>query len=411
MSVALAEPYDLEIISSAASCRHCGSTLDAVFCDLGMQPLANGLLTAEQVEGPQRYYPLRPMVCRECLLVQLPNIVQPEEMFEQYLYFSGQSSTWVRHCQELAAMLTCRFAPTRVLEIASNDGTLLRCFDDSVNVIGVDPAENIADQYQDGPMTVCAYWGRKTATGYDGLFEARDLIVAMNVLAHVPDLDDFVGGIEVALAPDGVAVFEFPWIANLIADKQWDTIYHEHYSYLSLLAAQRVLGRRALRVFDVEEIATHGGSLRLYCCHNDSRAHLTTASVPRILRTEAARGLHHIDTYEDFQAVPPAERLKALDVLTASDKVTVGYGAPAKGVTWLNYLGVGAETFRFIVDSTPAKQGKFTPGGRVPILPPDALDAQVERIVVLPWNWLEEIRRKIDRDCPWQPEVIARPFL
>lgn len=393
-------------------CRNCAAALDAVFCDLGMQPIANGLLGPGEVDGPQTYYPLKPLVCRNCLLVQLPSVVAREESFNgSYPYFSGQSADWVRHCEAFVMQALVRFAPWHVLELGSNDGTLLRMFAERGcgEVVGVEPSGNVAEFARtQGVATVCDFFGRRLVESE--LWTPRwDLIVANNVLAHVPDLDDFVGGMTNALAPEGVVTIEFPWIANLVEQAQWDTIYHEHYSYFSLLAVQRVLGRRGLRIFDVEQIATHGGSLRVYACHQGAKQ-LTQAAVAHLLRDEGARRLHSLDTYEDFQAVPPAERKVALDVLADSPLRTAGYGAPAKGMTFLNYCGLGPETIEFLVDSTPAKQGKFTPGSRIPVLAPDALTKAIGRVLVLPWNWAEEIRAKIAKDCRWKPEILARPF-
>lgn len=392
-------------------CRNCGSVLGHVFCDLGMQPLANGLLTEEQCHEPQTYYPLKAFVCQKCLLVQLPPIVRRERMFSDYAYFSGQSAQWRNHCAALAEDLMEEFGREHavVVEIASNDGTLSAEFNKlGARTYGVDPARTTYEAAkQNGVFTIQAYWGRETASW----IEKSDIIVGQNVLAHVPDLDDFVGGVRDNLKPEGVAVFEFPWLVNLIEQAQWDTIYHEHYSYLSFWSAQYLLADRGLRIFRVEQTTTHGGSLRIFCCHTASREHMAERSLGVVSDYEVDNGYHNLRTYTDFEAVPRHEREIARNKLMGEMWETVGYGAPAKGITFLNYCGLGTETIKYIVDSTPAKQGMYTPGTRIPIYSPSALQAtRPTRILVLPWNWLDEIKAKIKKDCDWHPIVRARPF-
>ncbi len=388
-------------------CRNCGATVSLVFADLGTQPLANAFLATET--SFEARYPLRAVVCEACWLVQLDHVPPRQAMFTEYPYFSGQSDQWVLHCRALADQLVGRYRPRRVIEIASNDGTLLRQFQASgvTDVLGIEPAYNVAKHAEwAGVPTLAEYWGRVVAD----LVEPADLIVAQNVLAHVPDLDDFIGGITAALNPRGVVVFEFPWLWRLIEQGQWDTIYHEHHSYLSLTAVQNVLAPHGLYVFGVEEVSTHGGSLRVYAANGGWRSKSGPGGMG-LLAFERAVGLNEPHIYRAFSKVPGIERDHARARLCGKQITTVGYGAAAKGVTFLNYCAIGRETITAIVDSTPAKQGKFTPGGRIPIIHPERLkELRPSRIVVLPWNWREEIETKIRAQSDWHPEVLARPF-
>jgi len=391
-------------------CRACDAPLEIVFADLGMQPLANAYLMTYQRDSAEPFWPLRAYVCERCLLVQLPSIVPAEAMFAAYDYRSGVSDSWRAQEHDLASALAARFEPRLVADIGCNDGTLLRAFKDhDIRAEGVDPAREPVDEcLNSGLLAYCAYWGLAFAK----LWGARpDLIVAQNVLAHVPDINDFLAGVTHALADDGVFIVEFPWLLNLIRGRQWDTIYHEHYSYLSLLALTSLFGRHDLRIFDVDRLATHGGSLRVYACRAQYNGRWPDARVAHALDEEGQSLLHQPSTYAAFASVPEADREIVRAQLGRGIR-TAGYGAPAKGTVFLNYCGLGRDRISFIVDSTPAKQGKLVPGVRIPIVAPDVLGlSRPERIVVLPWNWYDEIRAKIVRDCDWHPLVWSKQHM
>lgn len=400
-------------------CRNCGATAEIVFCDLGAQALANSYLRSEDLDKPETFYPLKPVICPECRLVQLPPLVAPEEIFRDYAFFSGQSQSWMKHCEQFAIHILvdrlCRVE--RVLEIASNDGVLLEQFKHhGCKVLGVEPARNIAWQAQFcGTPTIPEFFGvalaqRLRTSGY-----SPDLIVANNVLAHCPDFDDFLGGVRLLMTDNTVATFEVPHLAKLIESDAWDCLYHEHYSTFGFVTIQRVFAMRGLRVFDVEELDVHGGSLRVYVCLEGSSVHPTNAAPAQLSRWEQEHGFWDVSTLAEFAKRPPETKCKtmmALSVFREAGLTIAGYGAPAKGSTFLNYCGFGPETIEFIVDSTPAKQRRFMPGSRIPILPIEALQERKPDVIwILPHNWETEIREKIERDCDWHPTVICRPWL
>lgn len=393
------------------TCRNCGSGAERTFVDLGVQPLANSYLRAHELDEPEVHYPLRPVICEQCRLVQLPVYAGPAAIFTDYAFFSGQSRSWVEHCDEFATQATALFPMERVLEIASNDGTLLEAFRGrGCGVLGVEPARNVAWVAQTaGIPTIVEFFGSALARRLrDGGYQP-DLIVANNVLAHVPDLGDFLRGVELLMSDDTVATFEFPHLAKLIENDGWDAMYHEHLSYFGFITAQRVMTSRGLRVFDVERLDVHGGSIRLYVCKHSSARWQTGAAPAQLSRWEQEHGYWNLEALAGYAACPPRAKRETLRVLSGFNSI-VGYGAPAKGSTWLNYLGLGPEMIEYVVDSTPAKQGKFLPGSRIPVLPPEVLqERRPETILILPWNWRETIIEKIQRDCDWDPTVICRP--
>ncbi len=386
------------------NCRNCHAELSRVFVDLGTSPLSNAYVRADQLDEPEPHFPLRPYICDECLLVQLPVFETPETIFGSYGFFSSQSQTWVDHCNDFADRAVERFRPKRVLELASNDGVMLRAFHrHGMTVTGVEPARNVARHaLLEGLPTIDRFFGRELAAELVTDGYRADLIVANNVLAHVPDLDDFLEGIKAVLAPDGVVSIEVPDLVRLIEDNQFDQIYHEHFSYFTANSACDALRRRGLAVFDVEGVSTHGGSLRLYANHTGIRREEYYAPL----------GYTEVEAFMAYRQRPAALKQRVLELLTGlrhEGKIIAGYGAPAKATTFLSYCGIGPETIEFIVDSTPSKQRKYLPGARIPILHPDALiERQPDVIVILPWNWSEEITAKIARDCLWEPMVLCR---
>jgi SAM-dependent methyltransferase len=389
-------------VSASPACRSCGAVLSHTFLDLGSQPLANSFLTREELEhGDEERYPLHARICRECLLVQVEAVVPPERIFSDYAYFSSYSDTWLEHAARFAqaARERLQLGPgSRVLEVASNDGYLLRSFVAvGIPVLGIEPAANVAAAaIEAGVPTEIAFFGSGLAEDLAARGLAADLVVANNVLAHVPDLDDFAQGLRSALKRDGVLMIEVPHLLRLIEETQFDTIYHEHFSYFSLLSAKDVLRRRGLRIFDVEELATHGGSLRLWVSRDeDAPRRPELESVERVLSKERASGLDELAGYTSF--APRVERLLAelrafLDEARGEHARVAAYGAAAKGNTLLNAAHITSEAVEYVVDRNPHKQGRFLPGSHLPILEPEhVLRDRPEYLLVLPWNLKEEI--------------------
>lgn len=399
-------------------CRGCRGPLspDDVFCDLGAQPLANALLTHDQLVLAEVHYPLRPLVCRSCLLVQLPNVPDPSDLFPGgYPFFSGQSATWFAHCKTFAdaiVKMASLGSTSRVIEIGSNDGTMLRRFRGlGIPALGVEPCARVAEHaLMEGLATIQGFWSesfaRELAAGHTGEASGvtksgkANLVIANNVLAHVPDLLDFLRGVRAILAPGGIASFEVPHILNLIQDGAYDQVYAEHHCYFSLHSLRRALELAGLRACGVEVIPTHGGSLRVYA---DVGPH-DTIDIDQVvvLEAEKAAALDCVEGYLAFAAVPPRIKRDARFVLTEhTGHKIVGYGASAKAAVTLNYLGIGPEWIEFVADTTPAKWGHYIPGARIPIVSPRQLEeAQPDVVVNFAWNWREESEANIRRACP-----------
>ena len=380
-------------------CRACYSPLSFVFADLGRSPPSNAFRTREQLDQPEYTLPLRVFVCDNCKLVQMPAYEQPENIFTDYAYLSGASPTWIQHTKEFAATMTAALNLTKeslVAEVASNDGCTLQHFQDlGVPVIGVEPAENVARiATKKGVPTIVAFFGKKIAREIAASHGHADLIHAANVLAHVPNIHDFVSGFTELLAPQGIATFEFPHVGNLIKETQLDTIYHEHYSYLSLLALEPIFRSHWLRVCHVDRLSTHGGSIRLHVCHSNSR-HLEDATVAILRADETYMGLNDLKTYSRFQK--KAERVKRdlvqflMDRAEANTRV-VGFGAPAKATTLLNFCGIDADLVRYTVDAAMTKQGKYIPGTRIPIYAEEEFfKDRPDYVLIFPWNLTDAI--------------------
>jgi len=406
---------------SAPTCRSCGAPLTTTFIDLGETPLANSYVTAEDVAtGRERRFPLHARVCGRCFLVQVDDPVEPAAIFSDYAYFSSMSDSWVEHARRYALAMIERFRlgpQSLVVEVASNDGYLLQHFlAAGVPALGVEPAANVAAAaVKRGVPTEVAFFGRATAQRLAAQGASADLTAANNVLAHVPDIRDFLGGFAVLLAPDGVATFEFPHLLNLIREVQFDTIYHEHFSYLSLIAVEAAFAACGLRAFDVEELPTHGGSLRLYACRTNAR-HRETERLVALRARERAGGLDTLDAYRGFAPrVEAAKRdfLAFLAAARAEGKRVAAYGAAAKGNTFLNVCGIKADDIVAVFDRSPAKQGRLLPGSHVPILAPQRLaDVRPDYLVVLPWNLFDEIRAQTQAIGQWDGRwVVALPAL
>jgi 2-polyprenyl-3-methyl-5-hydroxy-6-metoxy-1,4-benzoquinol methylase len=397
-------------------CRFCASPLQAVFADLGMSPLANSYLTAEQGNRMEPFYPLRALVCSECFLVQLEEYESPDHIFSDYAYFSSYSSSWLEHSERYAAAMVERFGfdgGSHVVEVASNDGYLLQFFKErGIPVLGIEPAANVAEvAVQKGLPTLVEFFGVETARSLVPQSRA-DLLIGNNVLAHVPDINDFVGGMKILLKPGGVITMEFPHLMRLIDEKQWDTIYHEHFSYLSFTTARRVFAAHGLRLFDVEEIPTHGGSLRIFGCHDDDAAKSDTERARELLEREEAAGYSRVETYLDYGervAEDKREILAMLIALKDEGKRIAGYGAPAKGNTLLNYCGVGRDFLDYTVDLNPHKQGHLLPGTHIPIRSPDAIrDDRPDVVFILPWNIKDEIVEQLGFIRDWGGTFAVR---
>jgi SAM-dependent methyltransferase len=385
-------------------CRSCGTPLTHVFADLGSSPLANAYLTATQLEEPEPFYPLRVYVCESCFLVQLPQVVSPAEMFQDYAYFSSYSDSWLRHARTYAEQMIDRFdldSASKVVEIASNDGYLLRHFKEHrVPVLGIEPAANVAAAAQEaGIVTLVEFFGLDSARRLRADGEEADLLVGNNVLAHVPDLTGFVAGLKILLKPGGVVTMEFPHLLRLIESGEFDTIYHEHLFYFSLLAVERVFALAGLTLFDVEELPTHGGSLRIYARHTEGDSKPVYSAVHELRAREREAGLERLDVYGSFDERAREVKRSLLEFLiraSRAGKSIVGYGAPAKGNTLLNYCGIRRDFLDYVVDRSPHKQGLFLPGTHLPILDPDAVsETKPDYLLILPWNLRDEIMEQM----------------
>jgi SAM-dependent methyltransferase len=397
-------------LNATPTCRSCGTPLQHTFLDLGRQPLANSFLTQEQLtEGDEGRYPLHARVCEECLLVQVEEVVPPAEIFSDYAYFSSYSDTWLEHAARFAELARERLGldeGSLVLEIASNDGYLLRNFVGmGIPVHGVEPAANVAQvAVAAGVPTEVAFFGLERAEDLVARGFEADLVVANNVFAHVPDLDDFARGLARVLKPEGVISIEVPHLLRMIERTEFDTIYHEHFSYFSLLSCRDVLSRRGLRIFDVEELDTHGGSLRIWASHALSDRP-ETAAVERVLADERDAGLDSLDGYRAF--APRVEHVLAelrrfLHQATAGGSRVAAYGAAAKGNTLLNSAGVTTEEVAYVVDRSPHKQGRFLPGSHLPIFQPDHVRRdRPAYLLVLPWNLKDEITAQMADVREW----------
>lgn len=397
------------------TCRFCGTPLSHVFVDLGMSPLSNAYLAQSQLLDPEPFYPLKVFVCDHCHLVQLPEFEPPENIFSDYAYFSSVSDSWLRHCEQYAEAMRNRLSlgsASLVMEVASNDGYLLQYFRrGGIPVLGVEPAANVAETaVAAGIPTVVRFFGAQAADDLAAEGHQADLLIGNNVLAHVPDINDFVEGLRRALKPEGVLTLEFPHLARLMQDRQFDTIYHEHFSYLSFTVVTRILAEHGLAVFDVEEIPTHGGSLRVFAARTEAGREVE-AAVQALLQREADQGLTDLQHYLGFDAEVAAVKRDLLSFLIEarrSGASVVGYGAAAKGNTLLNYCGIRTDLLDYVADLSPHKQGKFLPGTHVPIVAPDRIrETRPAYVLILPWNLRAEIMEQLAYIREWGGRFVV----
>jgi SAM-dependent methyltransferase len=392
-------------------CRFCGKPLEHTFVDLGTSPLCQRHVTPADFDKPEPTWPLHVYVCDDCHLVQLPSYVPADEIFTaDYAYFSSYSDTWLAHAKRYAETMTQRLSlgpSSKVIEVASNDGYLLQYFVAlGVPVLGIEPTANTAAAArQKNIPTEEVFLGLETATGIVARHGPADLVCGNNVLAHVPDLNDFVSGLATLLKPDGVLTMEFPHLARLIAENQFDTIYHEHYSYFWFTTVERVFAAHGVRLFDVEQLPTHGGSLRIYGRRADSAAHPVTPRVAELKRAELHAGYGSLDAAAAFAERVKETKRKLLEFLIGAKRAgkrVAGYGAPGKGNTLLNYCGIRTDFIDFTVDRNPHKQGNYLPGSRIPILAPDAIRRhKPDYLLILPWNLRDEIIRQTSYIREW----------
>jgi C-methyltransferase C-terminal domain/Putative zinc binding domain/Methyltransferase domain len=406
----------LAIPDSRAICRSCGTRLRETFVDLGMSPLCQTHIEPHQLNAMEPFYPLHVWVCHECFLVQLEEYVSPQQIFADYAYFSSYSDSWVQHARRYVEMACDRFVLTDrslVMEIASNDGYLLQHFvARGVPCRGIEPAANVAVvAEQRGIPTTVRFFGLESARAIAAEHGLANLLLGNNVLAHVPDINDFVAGLQALLAPGGTVTMEFPHLERLMAENQFDTIYHEHFSYLSLGAVEGIFARHRLRIFDVERLPTHGGSLRIFACHADDGSRPTQPAVSAVLTGEQHAGLRALSTYAHFGARVRETKNQLLRFLIDTrevGKTIVGYGAPGKGNTLLNYCGIRTDYLDFTVDRSPHKQGRFTPGTRIPILAPERIrDHRPDFVLILPWNLRDEITSSMSFIRDWGGRFVV----
>ncbi|MDP3941685.1 MAG: class I SAM-dependent methyltransferase [bacterium] len=398
-------------------CRFCNNKLTHTVMDLGTSPVANNLVKPEEVSLAEPFYILKVFVCEKCWLVQAPNLHAQDEIFtNEYTYFSSYSSSWLKHASEYVSMMVKRFglsSSSQVIELASNDGYLLQYFKEKgINVLGVDPCKNVAAvAIEKGIPTITQFFGTKLASQMVNNGQTADLIVATNVIAHVPDINDFVRGMKTILKPGGVFTCEVAHLLKLMKYNQFDTVYHEHYSYYSFIALKTIFEYHGFVLFDVEELKTHGGSLRIFGKHSENREIAVSGNVEDLLNKENEMGLGTLKAYDDFQErVRKVKRdtLKFLIAEKEKGKTIVGYGAPAKGITFVNYCGIKTDFLDYTVDASPHKQDRFLPGVRIPIYAPEKIaETKPDYVMILPWNLRQEISEKMSSIREWGGKFVT----
>jgi len=399
-----------------AGCLFCSAPLRQTFVDLGMSPLCESYLPAEALNQVERFYPLHAYVCERCFLVQVEQYVSPEAIFTEYAYFSSFSDSWLAHAKAYVDMIASRLGlsgTSRVIELGSNDGYLLQYFvARGMPVLGVEPARNVAEAaVARGVPTHVAMFGRQTARELQAQGLQADLLIGNNVLAQVPDVNDFVAGMKLLLKPGGVITMEFPHLMRLMQENQFDTIYHEHFSYFSFLTAERIFAAHGLRLFDVQELRTHGGSLRIYAGHAEESGTPESEDVTRLRAREASAGLNRLGAYAAFTEQVHETKRRLLEFLInvkRAGKHIAGYGAPGKGNTLLNYCGIRTDFLDYTVDRNPYKHGRFLPGTHIPIHAPEKIrQTRPDYVLILPWNLKDEIMEQVSYIREWAGQFVV----
>jgi SAM-dependent methyltransferase len=408
--------HEKSAVVGGASCRFCGTALRHTFVDLGMSPLCQTHIEPHQLNHMEPFYPLHVWLCHECFLVQLEEYVSPKDIFTEYAYFSSYSDSWVAHAKRYVDAVSARFGLDRskkIMEIASNDGYLLQHFvQKGIPVLGIEPAANVAKAaVAKGIPTTVKFFGVATAKEIVAEHGHADLLLGNNVLAHVPNINDFVGGMKILLRPGGVITMEFPHLFRLMAENQFDTIYHEHFSYLSFYSVEKVFAAHGLTLFDVEELPTHGGSLRIYARHAEDVAKPMSERAKQLRERELRDGVTRIETYSSFAERVRETKRAILDFLIRAKregKTVAGYGAPGKGNTLLNYCGIRQDFLDYTVDRSPHKQGRFTPGTHIPICHPDKIrETRPDYVFILPWNLKDEITGQMAHIREWGGKFVV----
>jgi hypothetical protein len=412
---AVSRPAASVVVPSSA-CRFCATSLLHTFVDLGMSPLCESYLSVQQLNQMEPFYPLHVFVCEKCLLVQLQEYVSAESIFSEYAYFSSYSESWLAHAKQYTQKMIERFAlgpASQVVELASNDGYLLQYFVAAgIPVLGVEPAANVAAAaVKRGVPTLVTFLTRESAVELAAQGITADLLIGNNVLAQVPDLNSFIAGMKLLLNPSGVITMEFPHLLRLMEEGQFDTIYHEHFSYFSFLAVEKIFSAHGLTLFDVEELSTHGGSLRIYACHTEDRSKPATARVVSLREKEEVAGLSRLESYFSFAERAKDTKCELLAFLIHArreGKQVVGYGAPGKGNTLLNYCGIRSELLAYTVDRNPYKQSKFLPGSHIPIFSPERIrQTNPDYVLILPWNLKDEVMQQLAYIREWGGQFVV----
>ena len=402
--------------ATSSQCRFCDEPLEHTFVDLGMSPLANSYISVSKQNEMEPFYPLHVYVCEKCLLVQLEEFEKAADIFSDYAYFSSYSESWLQHAKRYVDMMVERFSfdsHSQVMEIASNDGYLLQYFQaKGVPVLGIEPAANIAKVASEkGIPSIVKFFSVNTAQELVAQGKQADLLVGNNVLAHVPGLNDFVAGIKVILKPRGIVTMEFPYIVRLMAEKQFDTIYHEHFSYFSFQTVEHIFAKHGLTLFDVEEVSTHGGSLRIFGRHTEETSVPVTSNVHDLKQSEQAEGFGDLNRYLSFTESVQETKYRLVEFLISAKregKTVVSYGAPAKGNTLLNFCGVGKDFIDYTVDRSPQKQGCVLPGTHIPVFHPDRIkETQPDYVLILPWNIKDEVMSQMAHIREWGGKFVT----
>jgi SAM-dependent methyltransferase len=406
----------IEEQTATKTCRFCGAGQLRTLIDLGLSPLCETYPSAAALNHGEMYYPLHVYICEKCWLAQLEEYESPESIFSDYAYFASYSDSWLKHCEKYCNEMQARFGlgeESFVAEVASNDGYLLQYFvRQGVPVLGIEPAANVAKvAIEKGVPTLVRFFGRQVANELAAEGRTADLVLGNNVLAQVPDLNDFVGGLEILLKPEGVLTLEFPHLLRLIELNEFDTIYHEHFSYFSLISTIKIMEAHGLRVFDVEELKSHGGSLRVFACRTGCKTHAITSNVQKVMDDEVNAKLDQIEGYESFARQVKETKLELVDFLVTAareGKRVAGYGAPGKSATLLHYCGIGKDLIEYTVDRSLYKQGRYLPGSRIPIYHPDRIrETKPDYVVILPWNLKDEISQQLSYIREWGGRFVV----